>query len=141
MQRIFSTMAFFCLLPTAALADPVGAAIANFGLVGTWSPFCSSPPSVQNLRLVFTAPADGAAVFHVIATRDVTVQVKSAEILPNDQIHLNYSNNNADVDVIMMKQGGKIRTMQNHSSDGKLNVTDGVVARTGENTPWYEKCP
>ena len=127
-----------------ASADPgaIGA-FERFGLLGTWSPRCSLPPSHLNPRVTWRVA--GGVVVHAVTFdgRTVAVQdrVASADILAGHDMRIvEVREGGATLTVVVRLIGHHAWSMRSVGPDGHVFVEEGVEAATGKPTLVDERC-
>jgi len=115
-----------------------------YGLLGTWAPNCSSPPSSEN-------PYERFA----ITDKKITINTELGNNLrsTSDMRYLATTRSGmlsftqmlrpaerGSLGVAVQKAAGKLRTWSSVSSAGKQLIEDGRFAETGRAVPWLEKC-
>jgi hypothetical protein len=50
------------------------------------------------------------------------------------------ASNGTSADVIIIKENGRVRTLDSKASDGKQYVKNGIALSSGNPMPWLEKC-
>jgi hypothetical protein len=152
MRRIGMILAaLLALLPSTAFSDTAWEAFARFGGAGTWALSCRDAPSPENPWMIYFKDANGAVrrtmnrgsdKRHLIVTIDRARRVTATTMevfIRNDDPDWG-STNGVVVDVILIKENGRMRTLESKGSDGKEYIKHGVVVASGNPIPWIEKC-
>jgi hypothetical protein len=145
--------AFFALLPAAAFAQTAWDAMRSFGLTGTWSLNCKEPAGPANFWMTYYQDAGGVVRRTLERGPDpdyprLMVVIESAHLITSTTMAARFRNddpnwgdtNGATADVIMIKENGRVRTLDSKGGDGKQYVKDGIVVASGKPIPWIEKC-
>jgi hypothetical protein len=139
------------LLSHAACAQSTWLVLQRFGLVGTWAYPCSAAPSTTNWWTTYFQSADGRArrsADRGPSEPKLMVAIDSAEILTSTTMAARFRNddpnwgqmNGVVVDIIMVKENGRIRTLTSRSMAGQEFIKNGVVVSSNAPAPWLEKC-
>jgi hypothetical protein len=132
------------LVAGAAQATPVQDAMTAFGLIGTWAPDCSQPPSGDNEYAVYRADSDGSVSMTYISGSDTApnrYRWDEAQIVSPDRIRLIgvFFGDNLEQDTLLDRRDGRIRVWRNVDSSGRVLVQDGAFPGGG-GPPWDRKC-
>jgi hypothetical protein len=134
-------------LPALATAQPVQSALREFGLLGTWAAECAQGPSPGNTHATYEiTPAGAAQVSNAFGDGyDVSVySISEAKALGTDRLALRetmVSDKNVVLDVVLMKENGKVRIWSSTHADGTPLVTDGMIsAPVNRETRWVARC-
>jgi hypothetical protein len=148
MRRTFLYALPFLLLPVLANAQAAAMrAIQAFGLIGTWAGECKEGPSPTNNHATYQASPSGSAqlknafgegyddsIYDIVDARPTSGGRLSMRLVlaSDDQIVL---------DVVLMKENGKIRIWSSNTGDGKSLVKDGMIsAPVNRETRWVTHC-
>jgi hypothetical protein len=143
---------FFCcvqslLLTSLANAQPATRAIRDFDLLGRWAIECTRPASPMNEHSLFSLTSVGNAwvlndfgpdydgmVYRIVdAKRIAADKLSLRQVLTSDE--------NVVLDVVMVKDGERIRIWSSRTADGNVLVQDGTVASTrDQQTRWAGRC-
>jgi hypothetical protein len=134
--------------PPAAEPAPrsVQAALAGFGMIGTWAADCSRPASISNQYATFDAPpdSDGTLVYDFgpdINSRTYVIHGVEQPSETSLLLHEELPETGDFTDVLVEKSGAKIRNMSaKRRTDGTFFIKDGVIGETGRKTSWWELC-
>jgi hypothetical protein len=147
MRKVF--LGAFALLMSSAFASaqPVQSALREFGLLGTWAAECAQGPSPGNTHATYAiTPAGAAQVSNAFGDGyDVSVySISEAKALGSDRLSLRetmVSDKNVVLDVVLVKENGKVRIWSSTHADGTPLVTDGVIsAPVNRETRWAARC-
>jgi hypothetical protein len=148
--KVISTVAVL-LLPGAALAETTWEAYARFGLTGTWAASCSEPASTGNWKMTYMRGAGGEAVRQADrgpGVNSLMSSVDTAQIITANTLKTRIRNddqnwgamNGVAFDMILVKEDGRIRTIESKGTDGREYIKDGIVVSNGRPSGWLEKC-
>ncbi|MGE5270868.1 MAG: hypothetical protein ACM3JG_14475 [Thiohalocapsa sp.] len=130
------------LVPMAAQAQGAAGVLNAFGLFGRWAMRCDAPPAAGNI--VETVAWSGREPVEFTASGAFTnrYRVVSATMPNAATLAIEVELNGRGVENLTIVRSGtnSIRTMWNRSERGFL-VREGIVAATGEPTPWLYRCP
>lgn len=136
-------LASLALMPGASQAGKDSDALAQFGLVGSWSFDCSQSPSPANPFVSFIPSTTGQPSRQLITGKpqfDSLVPVSDAEMLDATHLRLTYPQGGVTVTVTLLKEQRRIRPYEAMASDGTVSVSRGVVKANGLPTGWLLKC-
>ena len=144
MRRLgLAAMLPLALAPALAHAGADSDALTKFGLIGDWAFDCKAFPSPTNPYSTFM-PSTGGQPTRQITTgnpqHDNLVPIRDAALLDDTHLRLSYPQGSVTITVTLLKDNGRVRPVEAHTSDGTVSVIDGLVQRTGEPTAWLEKC-
>src|SRR6202035_2537461 len=109
-------------LPALAVEGPsLKQAMAKFGLIGEWAAQCSQPASKDNAHSHWSASSETkGGLFTDFGDQTMTYDVNFAEPARAERIRIELvSNKNAtQLELIIEKRGGHIRTLSSVRSDG-----------------------
>ncbi|HXQ10727.1 MAG TPA: hypothetical protein VN805_06980 [Caulobacteraceae bacterium] len=128
----------------AAHASPVQDAMTAFGLIGTWAPDCSQPPSGDNEFTVYRLESDGSVSMAYMSGPDIEpnrYRWDEAQIVSPDRIRLIgvFFGNGLEQNTLLDRRDGRIRVWSNADSSGRVLVRDGAFP-SGGGPPWDQKC-
>src|SRR5215467_3991249 len=143
---------FFCLLQSLLLisfadAQPATRALRDFDLLGRWAIECTRPASPMNEHSLFSLTSVGNAwvlndfgpdydgmVYRIVDARRVAPDKLSLrQVLASDE--------NVVLDVVMVKDGDRIRIWSSRTGDGNVLVQDGTIASArDQRTRWAGRC-
>ena len=122
-------------------------AMQAFGLVGTWAGECALPASPANNHAIYSITPSGAAqltntfgeeyedsVYNIVDAR-LTVPGKFSmrQVLAKDESIV--------LDIVLLKEDGKVRVWSSHTGDGKLLVKEGMIGPpVNRETRWVTHC-
>jgi hypothetical protein len=149
--RVAVLAALLALLSNAAFAQTAWDAMQAFGLTGTWSLNCQAPPGGSNFWMTYYLDANGVArrsLDRGDGGSKLMLAVDSAQVLTSTTLAASMRNddpgwgasNGTVADLIIVKENGRVRTLDSKGSDGKQYVKDGVALLSGSPMPWLEKC-
>ena len=152
--RAAGIMALFLLsaVPAAADDNPTWSALTSAGLNGTWAPVCSAAASPGNPKLTFYLGANNRVLRSFDrgpGAANLNVDVDSAHLVSSTTLQARIRNddpnwneyNGATVDVVVEIVGNKMHSLQSVGIDGTQWIKDGVVVKSGNPSPFLEKCP
>ena len=143
--------ALLALLPGAAFAQTTWDAMQSFGLTGTWSLNCKQAAGPSNFWMTYYQDAGGVvrrsldrgpdapSLMLVVDSAHLITSTTMAARMRNDDPNWGDSNGTSS-DLIIIKESGRVRTLDSKGSDGKQYVKDGVALLSGSPMPWLEKC-
>jgi hypothetical protein len=130
--------------PPAAMT--VQQAAQAFGLIGTWAPDCSQPPSTDDEHDVYSLESDGTVGLQYDDgpgiepnrydfTQAVLVDPNTLQI---DGIF--YGDGLAQHTVLQKNNAGQMRVFGNVDGSGKILVQNGTFGSGSGGPPWVSKC-
>jgi hypothetical protein len=137
----------FLFLPAFANAQSGAAAIQTFGLMGTWAGECKENPSPANNHATYSLTASGAvqlknsfgegydeSIYNIVDARRVgSDKISLRQVLASD--------NEVVLDIVLLKENGKIRMWSSLTVEGQTLVKDGMVAApVSRETRWSTHC-
>lgn len=135
-----------CLSAPSAFAQNVADVLDRWGLLGTWSVHCASPPAPSNTYTTYVARLDRSAYY----TRDWGEardtdpnDISSATIRPDGMLAMTefMPAFNQTREIWLMKgPDGRTRAMMNRQVGGDYSVRDGRFAANNRETPWSSRC-
>lgn len=138
------------LLPIALLAATPAEAqsprriLSEFGFMGAWSPECRTAPAPNNSRRTTRIGRSGTVTFEEDLGPDFEPNkyvVRNAQRVGRDAVSIRVELNGEHVqDLTVVKDGRRLRTMENVGADGKAVVQNGRVLASNRETPWLTKC-
>jgi hypothetical protein len=118
--------------------------LKDFGLIGHWALDCSKPASRTNphSRFIIT---DGWPPVYEVAFGDVRTAgawtVRDAHLIGDGRIGFELAIGVVTfANVVTQKANGRMRSMESTDGEGRQLVHEGRLSRTGQETPWLEKC-
>src|SRR5262245_53463837 len=149
---LLTCMALFDIVPLllrAGVADAQSIAkdMQDFGLFGTWAAHCDRTPSPANEHAVISVSLSGT----IQALNDfgpdyddMVYGVVEAERLGPDRIRLRQvltSDPKVVLDIVMLRENGRLRVWSSRSVDGAVLVRDGTIAQSNrQSTQWVARC-
>lgn len=132
-------------LPALAVEGPsLKQAMTQFGLIGEWAAQCSQPPSKDNARTHWSANTEtkGELLTDFGGGRTMTYDVNSGELVGADRIRLRLVDNqhSTQLELIIEKRDGHVRTLSSLRSDGGALIKDGKFVSSGTDTVAQERC-
>jgi hypothetical protein len=134
-------------LPVLAAAQPVQTALREFGLLGTWAAECKQVPSPGNTHATYAiTPAGAAQVSNAFGDGyEVSAySISDAKLIGPDRLSLRetmLSDTNIVLDVVLVKENGRIRIWSSTHADGTPLVAEGVIsAPVNRETRWIGRC-
>jgi hypothetical protein len=147
MRKAFLCAMFVLFLPVVANAQSGIRAMQAFGLMGTWAGECKEGPSATNNHATYLVTPTGSAqlknafgedyndsIYDIVDARPTGAGKLSLRLVlaSDDQIVL---------DVVILKENGKIRIWSSNTGDGKSLVKDGMIpAPVNRETRWVTHC-
>jgi hypothetical protein len=143
---------FLCLLQSLLLigfahAQSASKAVRDFDLLGRWAVECSRPASPLNEHSLFSLTSVGNAwVFNDFGPDydGMVYRIVDAKRVAPDKLSLRQvltTDENVVLDVVMLKEGEKLRIWSSRIIDGNVLVNDGMVAPANEQrTRWSGRC-
>jgi len=118
--------------------------LKRFGFTGVWSPDCNKPPGPGNSRRSIWIDKQGAVRFKEDLGDEYEPNlylVLGGKRLGPNRIELQTRLNRQRVlNLTIVKEGARIRTVANVGADGRAVVREGRVLRSGHPTPWLNRC-
>jgi hypothetical protein len=140
--------ALVLLFPVLAHSQSATAAMQEFGLLGTWAGECSQNPSPTNNHATYLVTSSGGLELKYQSGADYEdsiYNILDAKRLGSDKLSLRQvltSNDRVTLDIVLLKDNGKIRIWSSLFPDGTALVEDGVMtSMTGRETRWMTRCP
>ena len=144
--------AFFCaiflVVPALANAQSVPSALKEFGLLGTWAAECKEAPGPGNTHATYLVTAVGAGQLSNAfgeGYADSVYDISEAKSLGPDRLSLRevmVSDKNVVLDIVLVKENGKVRVWSSVHTDGTAFVKDGMIsAPVNRETRWVSRCP
>jgi hypothetical protein len=135
------------LFPALAHSQSAGAALQEFGLLGTWAGECGQDPSPTNNHATYLTSSGGVQLKYQSGAdyEDSVYDILEAKRVAPDKLSLRQvltSNDRVTLDVVLLKDKDKIRIWSSLFPDGTALVEDGVLSSmTGRETRWMTRCP
>jgi hypothetical protein len=129
-----------------AHAQDVADVLTRWGLLGTWSVDCASPPGRSNTYTTYVARFDRSAYYtrEWGEARDTDPNdINAATILPDGMLLLREfmpAFNQTREMWLVKGADGRTRAMMNREVGGQYTVRDGRFAANGRETPWSSRC-
>jgi hypothetical protein len=146
MQKILLAVALLSW-PALAAAQQVQGALREFGLLGTWAADCKQGASPANTHATYAINAAGEAqVINAFGEgyEDSAYSISEAKVLGPDRLSLRetmLSDKNIVLDVVLVKENGKLRIWSSTHADGTPLVAQGVIsAPVNRETRWIARC-
>ena len=140
--------AIFLFLPVLAHAQSAQGALKDFGLLGTWAAECKQGPSPGNTHATYLVTTAGAAELKNAFGEgydDSVYSISEAKLLGPDKLALRevmLSDKNIVLDIVLLRENGKIRVWSSVHTDGTAFVKDGMIsAPVNRETRWVSRCP
>jgi hypothetical protein len=144
MKRILILLALLGLIWSApAAAQSAKSVLEEAGFVGTWAPQCEDEPALGNGHQVFEIQSSGFAQVRVRFGKgyeNLIYVIREIRRLPGDQIWIRTRFKSEERELIMLREGNRLRTMSNRRADGTFVVKDGILVTNGGETPWITRC-
>lgn len=71
---------------------------------------------------------------------DLVYVIREIRRIPDGQIWMRTRFKNEERELIMRRNGNRLRTMSNRKTDGTFVVKDGILVANGNETPWITRC-
>jgi hypothetical protein len=146
MQKAFFC-AIFLVLSVLANAQSAQVALKDFGLLGTWAAECKQGPSPGNTHATYSVTSAGAVELKNAFGEgydDSIYNVSDAKLIAPDRLALRemmVSDKNIVLDIVLLKENGKIRVWSSVHTDGTALVQDGMIAApVNRETRWVARC-
>jgi hypothetical protein len=129
-----------------ASAQSVRTVLSAFELLGSWSHDCGQAPTVDNQRLIFSAPVEGDGTLNYEfgpTHAPMSFVIKRATDLSAGRvlIHAYQLDDNSLVDTVLERLDGKIRIVWSRESDsGKVLMRNGTIVSSGMPENWLSPC-
>ena len=140
--------ALVVIFPVLAHSQSAGAAMQEFGLLGTWAGECSQGAAPTNNHATYLVTSAGALQLKYQSGADYedsVYDILDAKRLAPDKLSLRQvltSNDRVMLDIVLLKENDKIRIWSSLFPDGTALVEDGVMtSMTGRETRWMTRCP
>jgi hypothetical protein len=147
MQKVFASAILFVLLSGVANAQSVQSALREFGLLGTWAAECKQGPSPGNTHATYAVTSAGGAELRNAFGEgydDSIYNISEAKSLGPDRLSLRetmQSDKNIVLDIVLLRENGKIRIWSSVHTDGTALVQDGMIAApVNRETRWVARC-
>jgi hypothetical protein len=148
MRTTILCAALVLLLPALAHSQSAGAAMQEFGLLGTWAGECSQSPSPTNNHATYAMTSSGGPQLKYQSGADYEdsiYNILEAKRVDPDKLSLRQvltSNDRVTLDIVLLREKDKIRIWSSLFPDGTALVEDGVMSSmTGRETRWMTRCP
>jgi hypothetical protein len=118
-------------------------AMTKFGLIGEWAAHCSQPPSKDNAHTHWSANSDTKGqLLTDFGDQTMTYDATLAELVGAARIRLQVvDNRNAtQLELIIEKREGRVRTLSSVRSDGSALIKDGKFVSSGADTVAQQHC-
>jgi hypothetical protein len=143
----FPVLLQFSLWTTLAAGQSPVSAIREFGLLGTWAHDCSAAPSPANQYTMFSLTSRGNIELRNDFGPDydqMVYRIVDAQRVGHFRLALRQlltSDDQIDLNTVMMKANDRIRVWSSRGSDGSIFVEDGTVpSANGQETGWMMRC-
>lgn len=147
MRKVLLCVIAFLSLPCAAGAQSAAVrAVQNFGLMGTWAGECKDEASPVNNHATYAVTPDGLQLKNAFGDGydDSIYEIVDARSTGPDKLSLRLvlaSDEQIVLDVVLMKENGRIRIWSSNTGDGKSLVKEGVIAApVNRETRWSNRC-
>jgi len=119
-------------------------AMTQFGLIGEWAAHCSLPPSGNNAHTHWSANSDTAGELFTDfgGGQTMSYAATAAKLLGADQIRIDLLDNQdkSQLELIITKQDGRVRTLSSVQSNGRVLIKNGKFTSDGTDTIAQERC-
>ena len=133
--------------PPAPEAQPAGAVVRAFGLVGRWASDCAKPASPENAYAIYAAGYSGdASLSYNIGVRYEPRVYELSNARAEGEGRLLYEQENrsshARSTIALVREGDRIRVWSSVSADGHAYLADGKMGDDPSvESPWLNRCP
>ena len=149
MRSTILCAALVLLLPAVAHSQSAADAMREFGLMGTWAGECSQEASPTNNYATYLVTSSGGLQLKYQSGTDdednIFYDLSAVKRVDEDKLSLRQvltSNDRVALDVVLLKEGDKVRIWSSLFPDGTALVEDGVMtSMTGRETRWMTRCP
>jgi len=141
-----AVLASLLLAPAqSAQAQTVQDVLTRFDLIGKWADNCNATASDSNWYAVYAATPNGQVTRsffngkskpynrYVIDRAKITGTEISYHMVEADARQLQF-------DIVLRKDGERIRVWSSHQQDGAFVVRDGKSTSSGEENNWQTRC-
>jgi hypothetical protein len=135
---------------TSSTAPPTAMSVQQaaqaFGLIGTWAPDCSQPPSTDDEHDIYSLESDGTVGLRYDDGPDIEpnrYNWTQAVLVDPDTLQIDgvfYGDNTAQHTVLQKNGAGQMRVFGNVDGSGKILVQNGTFANGSGGPPWVTKC-
>ena len=132
---------------SGAHAQSAATAMQEFGLLGTWAGDCGQGPSPGNNHATYAVnAAGGVELTNTFGPdyEDGVYMIANAKLLPDGKLAMQQvlvKNENVKLEVVVMKENGRIRVWSSALPDGGKLVDEGyITSATGGETRWVSRC-
>ena len=119
-------------------------AMTEFGLIGEWAAHCSQPPSGNNAHTHWSASSEtsGELFTDFGGGQTMSYDVRVAEPVGANRIHIRLveDRDKTQLDLIVEKRDGRVRTLSSVGSGGRALIQDGKFVSSGAETVAQEHC-
>jgi hypothetical protein len=118
-------------------------AAQRLGFYGRWAIDCRAPAAPANPILTMTRDGDGTAAYHMSmggSPPDFDTRIRELRLISERELSFSFAIRDTTQHVVATLSPGRLRTLQSWSDDGKVPIKDGVLASSGKETPFFEKC-
>lgn len=137
------------LVPTFAHSQSAGDEMREFGLLGTWAGTCGEKASPTNNYATYLVTSSGGLQLKYQSGADdedsIVYEISAAKRAGSDKLSLRQvltGNERVALDIVILKDNGKMRIWSSLLPDGTALVEDGVMtSMTGQETRWMTRCP
>jgi hypothetical protein len=147
MRKTFICFIQSLLLIGFANAQPATRALRDFDLLGRWAIECTRPASPMNEHSLFSLTSLSSAWVLNDFGPDydgMVYRIVDAKLVAPDKLSLRQvlvTDDSIVLDVVMIKDGERIRIWSPRTVDGNVLVRDGMVAPASEQrTRWAGRC-
>ena len=144
MNRKIALYVALCLMwPSFAAAQSAKSVLEEAGFVGRWATQCRSEPDLENGHQVFEIQSSGSAQVRVLFGKgyeNLVYVIREIKRLPGNQIWMRTRFKAEDRELIMVREGDRLRTVSNRRADGTFVVKDGRLVSSGAEMSWLARC-
>ena len=147
MRKVLLCAISLLLTGVASAQSPAAVrAVQNFGLMGTWAGECKDEPSPANNHATYAVTPEGLQLKNAFGEGydDSIYEIVDARSTGADKLSLRLvlaSDEQIVLDVVLMKENGRIRIWSSNTGDGKSLVKEGVIAApVNRETRWSSRC-
>lgn len=139
LRALFAATILTCLAWMPAAAQTPASILQDFDFFGQWAQDCQVLTS--NARKVVPLP-DGKVEMRsaVGAGENVYVVLEARRVGPNEVWVKTKLGGQTDIELNIVREGGRLRTMNGRETNGPYFTQNGIVLSTGKPTPWLQRC-
>lgn len=133
------------VLAQSAQAQSVEDVLRRFGLVGKWADDCNATASDHNWYAVYATTRNGEVTrkFFNGKPKPYNEYVIDSARISGDEITYHMTEvdpRRLQFDIVIRKDGDRIRVWSSRQQDGKYVVQDGKYTASGDENSWQTRC-